>query len=949
MIVMGPSHIICISQPGMISLKRQKNLAHLDSVSGEAYRLRQMHRTDVRKLLYQFADQEDITNLHACVGAWREAVVQRKDLDHLENRLNGAKNKSSQILESVAIKWESSDLTRVRQIIMHAWSRYADSTRRARNEDQKAETVIERTLEKWGDSDASLVLHVAMRAWLAHVAAAREASLIVAARAAHDAEQNRLRQHCEGRVGFALMSMEGRSGELHVRVTFGCWRCEMEDQLRAKASAQVMSEADYVNQQREALCKKALWKLSDHEESVHLCLLLHSWHKFVSTQNTANNHEGVMDRAMLLWGNDHQDILGHAVLSRWHEYVVIEAVLNAKAQHLAETERLRQVHDTCMTRVLLKWDSGEASVMLLATFNAWSQIVDSISHRAAMSEVAARAEHWQHLHESRVLGLLEILASGQSSTLIHSLYAAWLQYVRDEKTMKQISQKEAEAENAMAKHHHVMERALARWGDDDEDLMVHSSLTAWHQYTARQRRGDSRRAAQEQRIRAEQMKQMHDADVECLVLKSLTTNLNALVHLSLLRWHAELTRSKAGMQMTQLQKYNDYLMEKILIRLDGGQCHFEMHSLLRAWGEFVYDSRHLRQTAVLEKLRERHKTDVRQLTFEAVGHAENGYAIMILYNWRVHLQDMKHLQTRGISDARHSLARRMAIGLQENERTSCLNLVMTAWRNEVGHQRSMGTLIGQADAKHAVLDAGLRRREQLIDHALLELGNGDSAIGCAAVLWAWALVRGVAAAHREQAQAFYGRMEMQQTEHRGNVENLVTKVFLYNTSRTLQIALGAWRVIAKEAHGRMQLFDQRTKIEKLIDSSLEQWTKNDCAAHTRIVLHVWAALRRPGQRNRDHALESHLLEVELDVAGSVESCAMIQSRFEYHSKLIEEIEEELELLRTDAFDRGSSLGQAMDLTTKDVSTELDFSSKDFARPKFSFENVGDRPTFNYYS
>merc|ERR1719238_1607540 len=66
---------------------------------------REMHRTDVRKLMYKLVSADDTTSKHVCLMTWSEYTKAERNLRHHEAAVSSIHSKNNHVLDKAVLKW----------------------------------------------------------------------------------------------------------------------------------------------------------------------------------------------------------------------------------------------------------------------------------------------------------------------------------------------------------------------------------------------------------------------------------------------------------------------------------------------------------------------------------------------------------------------------------------------------------------------------------------------------------------------------------------------------------------------------------------------------------------------------------------------------------------------------------------------------------------------------
>eukprot|EP00746_Dinoflagellata_sp_MGD_P141020 gnl/MRDRNA2_/MRDRNA2_74187_c0_seq2.p1 gnl/MRDRNA2_/MRDRNA2_74187_c0~~gnl/MRDRNA2_/MRDRNA2_74187_c0_seq2.p1 ORF type:complete len:3156 (+),score=773.43 gnl/MRDRNA2_/MRDRNA2_74187_c0_seq2:357-9470(+) len=766
-----------------------RGVAGMSALSAEAYKLKQMHNDDVRRLLARLASSEDETLGHMAFGIWHEEVKDKKQLTELTEHLD----QKAQV---------QSDYDR----------------------------VVATTLERWGEHDAHLMLHMVMDEWwqLIKKEAQRDEE------AARLAELERIKEVHDAKTRFVLLKMDDEKGALHAMAAWQCWHDLIEDKKLSQSMSDVQRRAEYLRELHRGDVRKLLVRLADGSDRAVVGACFGAWKEAVHEQqgmarmqnhleNTHQQHEFVLDAALMRWGEGDDVLLQHTMLHVWIGYVMDQREMLARATQLAEQERIRDIHDKKMEYILLQMDDERGHVSIEILFGVWHDYIEQKKLAASMGNVSAEAERLREMHRADVRRLLFSLASEENSAAVQVCISCWHEVITDVQKMHELSEMEAHLEAVHSNHDHIMDGAILVLGDHQDTIVEHTVLRAWLACVEE----SHMQAAQNERIAlAKRLRDAHATHIESIIMRMGDEQSATAIHVLIQAWRdtVQIPRKDEGLRdaierVERTRAMHKANVERLLGRLALQDSDTAKHVCFAEWHKFTKQAIREHEVSLLQ------------------GHLES---VM-----------MKHTVM-----ANGAL---FALGKIDSA------LFYAYWF----HQWSDRTRTSSADlrAKHMQEAAMLAKEldEERLQKTLYRWESEQTEVKVHLILQAWIQVA-CGDRRSEQLARLENRTQWLEEMHQMSVHRLVLQMAEECDRGAVHVFLAAWNDLArKAAHDaeiNRRLAATQDEHERVLDKALARWGDSDGQVILRTVLHalkVQTAIEMGARLRAEHHAERKTL------------------------------------------------------------------------------------------
>merc|ERR1719223_368154 len=253
------------------------------------------------------------------------------------------------------------------------------------------------------------------------------------------------------------------------------------------------------------------------------------------SEKMANSYGGksdyAMDKALMCWGNNDKVLLQATVIHAWATEIAREREMDARAVRLAEQEMIKKEHDQKMEYVLMKMEGDNKAFIQQYGFNAWRDYVQDKKHLGEGSELERQVEMYREMHRSDVRKLMYKLVAADDNTAKHVALMCWHEFTGAEKAVK--AHEEKMANSYGGKHDVVMEKAMMKWGADNNKVLLATVVFSWSSYISQLK--ETAKRAQEI-AEKERLKEIHDNRMKYALLKMEAGNADFNKHFFFNAW-----------------------------------------------------------------------------------------------------------------------------------------------------------------------------------------------------------------------------------------------------------------------------------------------------------------------------------------------------------------------------------------------------------------------------
>lgn len=524
---------------------------HLDGVVNlERRRFRALNSDNVQDALRRTAEGDNTIYLHIVYAAWKEHVLDLRRLRHIAEHLDEQKDKHAIFMDKSLELWGSEERDVFLHSMLHIWKESARGTKEQREE-----------MERQG-----------------HLAAIKEAH--------------------EQKMTSAMILMKDGDMAFLKQSLFHAWKEVYED-------AHNKSESARYKKLYSSNVQVSLNQMAESDERTFVHTIFAAW-KEMRWQNHRSrehqehldslkeSHDRVMDKALLLWADHHQDVAMHTIIHAWREDVTNWLFQQAEENRRAREAAVKEFYDDSVLSVILKMESENDSVLLLAYWREWKDQYQD----AHMKGVKAQ---YRKLHSETTQEILMRTCAVDDQTYTHMLFAAWKDHIFDVRTMVKIKE---HLSSTKEEHNHSMDRALALWGDSSKEIVLHTIMHAWHEdiIDYRFQTMEADRLARERA--AKEKYEYHVSGVLCMMEDDNTTFLLTMIFRNWLDMYQD---AKVTGQQAQFRKLHSESTQKILAQVADVDEQTFLHVVFAAWKEHQWELKRIRHiTEHLEVAEERH-------------------------------------------------------------------------------------------------------------------------------------------------------------------------------------------------------------------------------------------------------------------------------------------------------------------------------------------------------
>lgn len=556
-----------------------KRIAHVDNLSKKAEHLGMMHRQDVPRLLNLLIASDCTIKQHACLGVWKELLVQKQQMMHFSQYQKYAEKfkgqhsnlayKSTFLLTLKDSQWTS-------RLVLSTWSACAHlgAQRKAELKEhaedvlyvtQNSEYVIDRALEKWGLENECILSHVAWHAWEKYVVDAvriRGLSEVQKQAEAHLA----LTQRNHGEFTDKAMILWGNHDLALLQ--HGCLHA-WNDMVKADVEAQNMAEALRLKHLHNEKVLKALLQVDSGQAYAvvfriwrEVMQMEQAWRDEVKWREhldaTQKNQDEFTDKAIFLWGNRDVDLLQHECLHAWHRKIKVDHAADVESKRMANC---RRNHSEFTDKAVVLWGNHDADLLQHECLHAWYRKLKAEKYEWRIEKAARDQGKWKAYHCA-----------------------------------------------AQKRHEEFTDKAIVLWGNHDVELLQHECLHAWHR-KVRADREAQRADSEAQRADSEaqnffektaerkRLKQLHDEKV----LKTLLLLDSNQTYVLLFGWWKEITNeakfdlamSKVVRGNTRVQKVHRNNVLLLLEKVADSSDDVFLYSTFNGWRQTVVDKKYV--------------------------------------------------------------------------------------------------------------------------------------------------------------------------------------------------------------------------------------------------------------------------------------------------------------------------------------------------------------------
>jgi len=486
--------------------KKLHDLAHMDSVSAQAARLKALRSADNRKLMFQIAEGNDGACVHVVFGTWREYTSDVRKEVEFDKKM---------------------------------------SEKMANSYGGKHDIVMEKAMIKWAEGDITLLKHTVLKAWCDDVVAQREMD----AQAAKIAEQQAIKKEHDQKMEYVLLKMEGDNKSFIQQYGFNAWRDYCQDKKRVAGGDEMQRQVELYREMHRADVRKLMYKLvsADANTAKHVVLMAWAEHteaerkvrlheKHVAAINSKNN--GVIDKAVMRWGDSDKALMLQVVTFEWKQLV------RDKKSFASAKNGFKATKQEQMAYMLSKMDGENVSFLKQYYVRAWHDMTESAKRELFLEAAQATASELRELRKQHSYKLMAKVAMGSDASKLHITFSKWADLVLTEKAMREIQAKHA---SDSRKQNSVLEKAMLKWDDNDKAFLKHTMFRAWADDAAQEMEGELR-ATQRQKHKADVHKTMNalicNEESTCRatmfiawrqVVRDLSRDLEMKAHLNALR------------------------------------------------------------------------------------------------------------------------------------------------------------------------------------------------------------------------------------------------------------------------------------------------------------------------------------------------------------------------------------------------------------------------------
>lgn len=876
----------------------KKRLGSGSELQRQVELFKQMHSTDVRKLMYKLASADQTTAGHVAFCGWHELVQAEGALRRTADHIAGLQGKNNH--------------------------------------------VMDKALMKWGDSDKQLLLHTVMRAWWEDILSKRELEV----EAEKLAEKQRIKEEHDNKMKWTLLKMEGANDDFIKQFWFHAWRDVYEEAKRRSSMGDVERRALEIREMRRGDVSKVMLKMAENNDAIRFHLAFSRWFDYADHEkkvrhvsdklgSAVEKHDRTLDKALMKWGEGDSILLQHTMFRAWADDVAQEMEMDLRAAQLAQEQRLKEAHDQKMKWTLMKMESGNKAFLLQCTHESWHDYIVENKRTAAMSETERRAELFREMHRKDVRRLAYQLVASDKVGVVHVVWAAWREIVSDEKKMSHFNEHMASIHD---KNGTVMDKALMKWGEGDRVLLLATISHEWYKYAHNQHfiSPEAKAAYAAERARMNMIRHEH---LGFALMKMEGGNTDATKSICLGGWRELVSTLKqenalrvSREQAERLRQMHKNDVRRLSNELISNQDGTKLHMLYAGWRQLMLDG--AGQRSLREQLRQAQLRNEKCMdkTILCWSQGDKGPLLHIaLRSWLLNVVNAKRMQMMEFSQQQRALlasstkvvaghgnegAKKVLGRMAMETDFSTKQVIFAQWLQEAQKEALMN--------KHsAQMSQFQKQRQRVMDKSLLKWSENDvqALRHTCLILWSKIVLSErearKASSYDDQSAVIHAKLKR---KHHHNFDSTVMKWVESDAKALRHTTLVVWQHIvisardakaqaAMIANGEVEAYsaalEDRFAIQMLDfeqncartseESKLLGKTTDDIQEQTRLQGYQIEDLQREFELLQTCMVASQLHSQESLMLGDV--AAQIEEQCSFHGYQLEDLERELALLQ----------------------------------------------------
>lgn len=770
-------------------VEQKKVAGSMDSITAEAERLREMHRADVRKLLFSLASEEDSAALQACIGCWREVIMDKR--------------KEHELSEMEACLLTSHD---------------------------KHDHIMDGAILIMGDHQDAIVQHTVLRGWLTCVIEGRD----LTAQKERIAEAKQARDFHATKIESIIMRMGSEQSATAIHVLVQAWRDVVQIPRKDEGLRDAIERIEHTHAMHKSSVQLLLdrFALEDSGTAKHVCFA--KWHRYVKeeTQHHAQEClqkelEGLMMKHSML-ANGALFAMGKLDTALFHAYWFHQwcdrtrlASADYKAKRMQEATMLaKELEDERLQKTLYRWESEQTDVKVHLILQAWIQVSCGTRRSEELSRLENRTQWLQEMHRESVHRLILQMAEDCDRGSVHVFLNAWNDFARkaahDAEMRRHLSA-------AQDEHERVLDKALVRWGDADVQVILRTMLHAWRTETAR---SIGARVRAEHHMEHKRLKEVHDAKMGHTLSRWESDCKAFSVYTALQAWKVQADTQKQELllmstdsESQRLRLMHDVHIHHLIERFSTDQNFWVVHVTFVEWCAFLSEIREMyrrlkveddmgdikgRHDLVMDKALVKWGRSDDALILKAVFHRLH---FEVLQSQAFYAKAMTRSEMEVLRERYLEKIRKTAFRWSDREFQVQLSVVLQAWLEMVRESNSDNALL-QAERRHLMAK---ERGDLIAEGALVHLAVGDDRLLLHWVLHAF--MAEVTDAHAAVLHLTHGEeMERMRDQRHAIVDRVLHKG---EYARLLLVAIVAWRNSSDKVRFGNQVENLEQKMARL--------------------------------------------------------------------------------------------------------------------------------------
>ena len=302
----------------------------------------------------------------------------------------------------------------------------------------------------------------------------------------------------------------------------------------------------------------------------------------------------------------------------------------------AERQLPKEKHDSQIKGALLAIEKDQGTLFKQTVLKIWLDYVQEIRGDGLDAETQRRIAYYKQLHKGGVRQAMTRLAESSDSAFTREAFAAWRELLRAEKNNQIMKCHRAKGD-------HVLDKALVKWADGNNPLLLHTVWREWVDEIA-QAKEDFLKA--EQQAERERMKEIHDQKVEGILLKMTGASSRTHMAVCFREWNVvildkhQAAQTGIAAEAACLREMHRADVRGLMFRLLDGQDWTDLGACFGVWKESLTDGR-IEAEFVTAGQRHNHKHDyIVDKAFLYWGDSDSVLLqATIMKEWRAHLSE----------------------------------------------------------------------------------------------------------------------------------------------------------------------------------------------------------------------------------------------------------------------------------------------------------------------